>query len=326
MKKSFLILLFVMLSIFLLTGCDEWEQQNNPEEGVVQEKLYTNADRLNSIPTDKQKVTSEKDQYPPILHSDEYNEPIPLEIISTAGAEDSPFIPANRDELYFVFIKDVREEAHIQIRDIVNGIWMSKLVDGKWQEPELVILQDPKKLALNGCEFVVGGELLFCSVREGYTGMQWFNAKYVDGRWSDWEHVGFNEEYQVGELHIYNDELYYHSTYEGGKGGNDIWMMKKVNGEWTNPYNVEAVNSEDDEGMPYITPDGTEMWFNRQYKGTPAVYRSKRVNDKWTEPELIISQFAGEPTLDKYGNLYFVHHYYQDGEMIESDIYVAYRK
>jgi hypothetical protein len=41
---------------------------------------------------------------------------------------------------------------------------------------------------------------------------------------------------------------------------------------------------------------------------------------------LIISQFAGEPTLDAEGNLYFVHHFYLDGKQIEADIYVAYRK
>lgn len=42
--------------------------------------------------------------------------------------------------------------------------------------------------------------------------------------------------------------------------------------------------------------------------------------------ELIVSQFAGEPTLDKDGNIYFVYHYYRDSEMIEADIYVAYKK
>jgi hypothetical protein len=47
----------------------------------------------------------------------------------------------------------------------------------------------------------------------------------------------------------------------------------------------------------------------------------------WGEPEEMISNFAGEPTLDDEGNLYFVHHFFsQDGKMLEADIYVAYRK
>jgi len=44
------------------------------------------------------------------------------------------------------------------------------------------------------------------------------------------------------------------------------------------------------------------------------------------EAELIVSQFAGEPTLDDNRNLYFTHHYFIDGEMIEADIYYAERK
>jgi len=68
------------------------------------------------------------------------------------------------------------------------------------------------------------------------------------------------------------------------------------------------------------------LWFNRTYEGSPAIYRSAKVDGEWQEPELIISQFAGEPTLDKDGNIYFVHHFYIDGEMVEADIYVAYKK
>ncbi|MFH1637593.1 MAG: hypothetical protein ABIB71_04175 [Candidatus Woesearchaeota archaeon] len=59
---------------------------------------------------------------------------------------------------------------------------------------------------------------------------------------------------------------------------------------------------------------------------TPAIFRSKRVDGEWQEPELIISQFAGEPTLDSHGNVYFTHHFFEYGEMLEADIYVARRK
>ena len=121
-------------------------------------------------------------------------------------------------------------------------------------------------------------------------------------------------------------ELYFHSSRPGGKGKTDIWVTKKVDGRWQSPENVAAVNSEEDEGMPFLSGDGTELWFNRRYQGSPAVFRSKKVNGVWSQPELIISWFAGEPSLDDEGNIYFVHHFYEDGNMIEADIYVAYRK
>jgi hypothetical protein len=86
------------------------------------------------------------------------------------------------------------------------------------------------------------------------------------------------------------------------------------------------VNSAADESRPFITGDGSELWFTRYYQGTPAVLRSRRLGSAWQPPELIVSRFAGEPTLDALGNLYFVHHFYAGGVMREADIYVARRK
>lgn len=311
MKKSFLAVIAICL---LLAGCTPARVE------------YTNAERIDSIPEDVQKGTPENDDFPPILHSDEYETPIPLETISTSGAEDSPFIPMDRDELYFFFAKDVREDVHVQVRDVLNGIWMSEWDGERWQEPKLVVLQNKGKLALNGAAFVQGDEMIFVTAREGYTGLHWFKAEYVKGKWRKWKQADFDPAYKVGELHIHEDRLYYHSTLEGGKGENDIWFLTKQDGLWKTPTNIEIINTEKNEAMPYITPDGKELWFNREYEGTPAVYRSKKVDGEWTKAELIVSRFAGEPTLDKFGNLYFVHHYFKNGEMIEADIYVAYRK
>ena len=122
-------------------------------------------------------------------------------------------------------------------------------------------------------------------------------------------------------------ELYFHSSRTGGKGQFDIWVSRNVNGEWQPPENVEAVNTQETEGWPFISQDGTELCFTRTYKGLPAIYRNTKLNGEWQEPTLIFSQFADEPTLDNKGNLYFVHHFFNAaGEMVEADIYVAYKK
>jgi hypothetical protein len=169
----------------------------------------------------------------------------------------------------------------------------------------------------------------FCSARQGYTGIHWFTAEYVDGEWKNWENADFDPALDVGELHFSTDwtQLYYHSDRSGGRGGTDIWMSEYVDGEWQEPENIIAINTEENESMPYLTSDGNELWFNRWYLGTPAVFRSVKSNGEWQVPELIISQFAGEPTLDDQGNIYFVHHFFSEtGDMIEADIYVVYRK
>jgi hypothetical protein len=316
MKKRYWFLIIFIVIIILLAIIPKGEKE------------YPIIDRYERIPADAIKQTPRDDSYPPILHSDEFEIPVPLAIISSAGAEDSPFIPYDRDEIYFVFVKDVREPVEIQVRDPANGIWMAKRDSGGgFSEPELVWLQEPDELALNGCEFVKGNKMIFCGAREGYTGLHWFEAEFIGGKWKFKGLIEFPEEYQIGELHKWEDELYYGSYASGGKGDQDVWMIKDLgNNEWSKPINIEAVNSEYNDGYPYLTEDGKELWINRFYQGSPSVWRSKKINGEWQEAELIVSQFAGEPTLDAGGNLYFVHHYYKDGEMIEADIYIAYNK
>ena len=287
--------------------------------------------RESAIPEGAVKMTPETDSYPPILHSDEWLQPVPLSSsVNTAGGEDSPFVMPDGNTLYFFFTPNVSVPAEKQILDGVTGIYVSKKQNGSWSKAERIILQDSGKLALDGAEFVQGSTMWFASAREGYTGVNLFTAEFENGKWADWQYAGdkLNKDYQVGEMHITADgnELYFHSARTGGKGQYDIWVTKKVDGTWQQPENVAAINTPETEGWPFITQDGNELWFTRTYMGSPAVYRSKKVDGNWSEPELILSQFAGEPTLDNSGNIYFVHHFYRDSKMIEADIYVAYRK
>jgi hypothetical protein len=93
---------------------------------------------------------------------------------------------------------------------------------------------------------------------------------------------------------------------------------------------VAAVNTENGEGWPYLSEDGTELWFTRHnVNGVPlGIFKSVKVGGQWQTPQLVVSGLAGEPTLDRAGNLYFVHHYYDDSanKIWEADIYVCRRK
>jgi len=246
--------------------------------------------------------------------------------INTAGAEDSPFITPDGDTLYFWFTPDVSVPANKQLFDGVTGIWVSRRTRGVWAKAERVLLQAPGKLALDGAPTVRDNALWFVSAREGYEGIHHFVARRKGDRWVDWEHAGDRlcREFQVGELHIAKDgTMYCHSSRPGGRGGLDIWSLRKEAGEWQPPVNVTALNTDGDEGWPFVSEDGREFWFLRNHEGSPALFRSKRAGSSWSKPELIVSRFAGEPTLDRAGNLYFVHHYYRDSKMIEADIYFA---
>ncbi len=309
----------------LLTACSSTASTPKTQTPTV----VSTIDRESKIPLSQHKITPVDDLYPPILHSNEYEVPVLMPYpISTAGAEDSGFIIPDGNMFYFWFTPDPNASLGQQIDCGVTGIYVAKKVNGLWQKPERVLLQDPDKQALDGAVFVQDNTLWFCSARTGYDGLHWFTANYQNGKWANWAIADFNLDYKVGELHISADgqELYFHSDRPGGKGQYDIWVSKKQNGEWQEPQNVAAVNSQESDGWPSLSPSGNELWFTRTYMGSPAIFRSKRIHGEWQEPELIISQFAGESSVDSEGNLYFTHHFYKNGVMLEADIYVAYKK
>ena len=313
MKRTWLFLSFA--AAVLTNGCVSQSGPTPPPP-----------DRETLIPAGQVKIEPESDHYEPISMSAEYEKPVPLPYpLNTAGAEDSAFILPDGQTLYLWFTPDPQKPPEMQVTDGVTGIYVSRrLHDDLWSTPIRVLLQDPGKLALDGCEFILGDIMWFCTAREGYTGVHWFNAVFREGAWQDWQLADFDPAYQVGELHITanGQELYFHSSRPGGLGGYDLWVSQNVNGEWQEPVNLANLNSPTTDGWPFVTYDGSELWFTHG-PGAPELWRSKRVNGEWSAPEQMFTNFAGEASLDNQGNVYFTHHFYENDRMLEADIYVA---
>jgi hypothetical protein len=285
-------------------------------------------DRESLIPPAQVKILPETDIYPPRSVTDEYAAPAPLPYpVNTAGAEDSAFILPDGKTLYLWYTPDPDAPLERQLADGVTGIYRFQRLGEVWGTAERITLQDPGKLALDGCAFVLDDRMWFCSAREGYNDLGWFTADQSNGRWHNWRKVNFPEAYQVGELHITTDgeEIFFHSSRPGGKGGYDIWTSKKVGDAWGEPVNLAVVNSEHTDGWPFVTPDGSELWFTRS-NGAAELWRSRRVDGVWSPPEQMFTHFAAEASLDLDGNVYFSHHYFKDDRMLEADIYIARRK
>jgi hypothetical protein len=251
--------------------------------------------------------------------------------INTAGGEDSPFISKDGQLFFFFFTPDVRVPAERQLIDSVTGIYVSHRLNDGWAEPVRVMLQDPGELSLDGCEFYQDGQLWFCTVRLGLMReIDIWLADFMDGQATNWRSAGeeLNLQVGLGEFHFSADweTVYFHSDRPDGEGGIDLWIAHREGDSWSTPENITVLNTPDHDGWPYLSSDGSELYFTRTYLGSPGIFRSRWNGERWSEAELILSQFAGEPTLDDEGNLYFVHHYYNNGEMLEADIYVAYRK
>lgn len=291
-----------------------------------------NITRLEKVKIKDGTTKSIPDLSPPILHSKEWENPIPLPgQVNTTGGEDSPFYDVERDELLFFFTPDTTIPAEQQLSDGLTGIYIASRSEVGWGNIERIWLNKPGEVALDGCPTVAGNTLWFCSVRvDNHRSIDIWIADINNGKWENIRNAGkeLNVTIGVGEMHI-NPEgthIIFHNDMLEGKGKSDLWLTEWIDGKWTQPVNLEKVNTEEDDSRPFVTYDGKELWFTRTYLGSPAIYRSLWEDDGWGEPQLIISQFAGEPTLDQYGNIYFVHHFIEEGAIKDADIYIAYKK
>ena len=310
------------------------------ELGSIQNSItvkINNLTRADVIPANVIKMAPSIDTAPPQLAAAfkaHWYDPVPLgPPINTAGAEDSPFITPDGNTFYFWFNGDEMKDVTEQAKDPMTGIyWSKKANGGKWQEPQRLFLQYFDKVGFDGAETVHGNTLWFASIRENnFNNIDMWTAELISGRWTRWTNAGelLNKVYQIGELHVTadGDEIYFDSKKDGGSGGKDIWVTRKVNGQWQEPQNIDIVNTSGDEGWPFVSEDGNELWFTRTISG-PAIFRSLKVNGKWQTPEMVVSNLAGECTLDAAGNLYFVHQRWDNiiNRVTESDIYVCYKQ
>jgi hypothetical protein len=320
--RIFLCGVLILLVIFGLTAC----------AGVTPTAPIATTISRNVATDGMEKFTVEQDAAPPILHLDEWDAPVPVPgLINTAGLEDAAFVLPDGQTMYFFFTPSITVPPQEQLVDGVTGIYVSYFTDQGWGKPKPVILQDPGEESMDGCPFVRNNEIWFCTIRAGnYRDIDIWKADIVNGGWQNWQDAGelFNVDYQMGELHISADGsmIFYHSDQLEGLGGRDIWVTRWDGNGWGAPENVTPVNTAGDEGWPYLSLDGQTLWFTRTYQGSPAIFRSQQVAGQWGVPELVVSQFAGEPTLDAAGNLYFTHHFMRNGNIVEGDIYVATKK
>ncbi|MBI9045849.1 MAG: PD40 domain-containing protein [Anaerolineaceae bacterium] len=322
MQKGLFVFIILVWSLISLS-CNTSEQQPTPTIVASREKAN---------PPDVRKISIAEDIYPPVIHLPDWQQPVPMSaLINTNGAEDSPFITPDGQNFFFFYTPDVRIPAEKQLLDGATGIWWTQREGDSWRNPTRMVLNDD--LALDGCPFVQRDEIWFCSARAGnQSEINWYIAEFQDGSWQDWKNAGqrLNVEIQTGELHISSDgqTMIFHSAMDGGYGGLDLWKTTRQGDSWSDPLNLGSlINSEYDEGWPFVSSDGTELWFTSPsrlgYAG-PAIYRSILIEDVWSQPIEVISNFAGELTMDTGGTLYFTHHFFNaEGDMLEADIYMA---
>lgn len=89
--------------------------------------------------------------------------------------------------------------------------------------------------------------------------------------------------------------LFFSATFRGGKGGRDIYYVRKINGNWTRPVNVgKVINSKGHDDCPAISADGQRLYFARPLPDKKEGQRCyklfvtrKNKRGRWKKPEAL---------------------------------------
>ncbi|MGB0888228.1 MAG: TolB family protein [Vicingaceae bacterium] len=216
--------------------------------------------------------------------------------INSTYGDYSPVISVDESTIYFTSRRVRKDSSNIYYYDFIDGkhfedIYVSNKYDSTWSEPELL------NINTDGHEAIVNisadGQTLFIFKDDSGDGNIYTSTKSGDS-WSEPIKIGSDVNLESRETHAHispNDNyLYFVSDRDGGKGGKDIYVCKRLpNGEWAKAQNLgNTINSPYDEDGVFIHPDGKTMYFSSNGENSigdyDIFYSTKDTDGNWTDP------------------------------------------
>ncbi|HEX6224574.1 MAG TPA: OmpA family protein [Chryseolinea sp.] len=177
----------------------------------------------------------------------------------------------------------------------------SKIIDNKFQQPSFfehdlnTKYHDGPAVFYNNFNSMIVNRNQKGTIRNAQGRDVWhmalLDAKYIPAS-DSWqvEPLPFDEApYSFLHPHISEDgtTLYFVSDKPGGYGGTDIYRSMRVNGTWTEPFNLgPTINSSDNEVFPFM--EGTTLYFaSRGHGGLGGldIYSAERTINGFAPPE-----------------------------------------
>jgi outer membrane protein OmpA-like peptidoglycan-associated protein len=220
--------------------------------------------------------------------------------INTEFSEYRPLINAEENEMYFTTKrpKDLLESKDDQ-GGFYEDIYYSYKLNNSWSKSKLCSSSLNKEHSSSALYFSPDGEFILTSminnnIKLGPLGRSIYESERKGSDWNEPNLLQNNVNSKFWEttanMNLHKNILFFVSDRDGGYGGRDIWMIKKMsNGSWSSPENLgEPINTEYDEESPYIHPDGKTLYFSsigHKTIGGFDIFKSILDNDlNWSSP------------------------------------------
>jgi tetratricopeptide (TPR) repeat protein len=148
-------------------------------------------------------------------------------------------------------------------------IFTTTLSDTGWTTPKNITSVLATGKYMKTCDISYDGLSMLLSLDDPENA-DIFISHFAKGRWSKVEPLGKNINSKSNETHASisadNKKLYFTSDRKGGLGDLDIYSSElNSKGDWEKPVNLgSAVNTKFNEETPFVTEDGTELFFSSE--------------------------------------------------------------
>ena len=183
--------------------------------------------------------------------------------------------------------------AYTERRGLVNVIFFSKKIRGRWQSPVEITSQLSAGEDCSTCALNYEGTELFLYKNDNFDG-NIYSSKYVNESWTPIVKLNrnINTKYYESHASVSADgkRLYFTSNREGGQGGLDIYVSEiDAAGDWGIPVNLgTTVNTSYNEDNPFITLNDSLLYFcseGHNSIGGFDNYRCTLQGSGWGKPE-----------------------------------------
>ncbi len=211
-------------------------------------------------------------------------------LINTVADEYGPAFTPDGSTLYFTRRVNRRDSEFIVFSRFVNKRWTEPRTadfSGHFFDKEPFVTPDGKRL-------------FFASKRPTTAGAPpnadrdfdiWVVERTRGGDWSAPTRLGAEvntPHYENYPAVAANGNLYFASVREGGKGENDLYRARYVNGSYMPAENLgDVLNTTASDADPYIAPDESYIIFSSDRadtRGEGDLYISYNENGRWTMP------------------------------------------
>ena len=187
-----------------------------------------------------------------------------------------PYFNEDYSQLYFISKRPI-DDSDKQTESI--NLWRVALVDDQWQQPEYLpeLSSDSEDLYPSITD---NGDLYFPSFRNNQRHL--YVAKKTDSGFAAPvplpDHI-YGENGQTGDAVVLRDGNTIIFSMKGrrdSKGKGDLYISKKINGDWTVARSLgDKVNTSDHEFTPIVSPNGKYLFFTRIENGRENLYQIK---------------------------------------------------